>query len=315
MERRKIQLIAGTSYSVTLPKDWIKRNNLRKKNEVLIYEKNDGSLTISPTLVEGRTLTDFSLNVDDIRTGMDQLLFITYYLGFENITLYSKKGLTKDIRAIIRNATTYMVGTEITYEDENKIIIKVLLDKSKINIVQVLYRISLIIDASIVGILEGINTKEMELNETEVDRLYHLTAKIIKSSLNDLNILNSSGIKNISFVPSYLRISKRLENIQDRLYQLSNYRWSKKNVLKNNINVFQFIRKELSRSMHYLLKPTGIFVKVANEDVNAVKKATQKIKDITVENYLRDIIIYMGNIHEETVNISYYQKLIDDGVI
>ena len=43
MERRKIQLIANSTYTLSLPKYWIKENNLKEKDEIMIYEQNNNS--------------------------------------------------------------------------------------------------------------------------------------------------------------------------------------------------------------------------------------------------------------------------------
>jgi len=71
MHRRKIQLIAGTTYSVSLPKEWVRKNNLKEKNEILFYEKNDRTLVISPYAIEGKKLL---INIF--------LLLIKYYLQY-----------------------------------------------------------------------------------------------------------------------------------------------------------------------------------------------------------------------------------------
>ena len=223
MHRRKIQLIAGTTYSVSLPKEWVRKNNLKEKNEILFYEKNDRTLVISPYAIEGKKLNEISLDIDKYISAIDQILFAVYYLGIENISLFSKKELTKDVKSRIRKTITHMSGTEITYEDKQKITMKVLLDKSKVEIFQVLYRISLIIESSILNILEQLNINEIRINENEIDRLYHLTAKIVSLSLTDSNILYSSKIKNISLIPAYFLISKRLENIGDNINHLSEH--------------------------------------------------------------------------------------------
>ena len=126
MPRRRIQLIAGTTYSVSLPKNWAKKNNLKKKDEILIIEKNDGTLSISPKEIKPKKLNDISMNVDNYVGVIDQILFATYYLGIEKITLFSK--LTKEVKKSIRKTLTHMSGTEINYEDKQKIVIRVLLD-------------------------------------------------------------------------------------------------------------------------------------------------------------------------------------------
>ena len=110
----------------------------------MFYEKGDRTLVLSPQSIDAKSPKEISLNIDDHIKNIDQILFAVYYLGIENVNLFSRNGLTKDIGAKIRKTITYMSGTEISYEDNHKISIKVLLDKSKVDIVHVIYRISLI---------------------------------------------------------------------------------------------------------------------------------------------------------------------------
>src|SRR3989338_3917742 len=95
--RRKIQLIAGTTYSLSLPKEWVKKNKLKEKNEVVVIEKNDRTLVVSPDSIEEKELNDISLNIDNYTDNIDQILFALYYLGIENINFFSKKELIKDV--------------------------------------------------------------------------------------------------------------------------------------------------------------------------------------------------------------------------
>ena len=50
MERRKIQLIAGSTYTVSLPKSWVIKNNLKEKSQISITENNDRTLVLSSDL-------------------------------------------------------------------------------------------------------------------------------------------------------------------------------------------------------------------------------------------------------------------------
>ena len=316
MHRRKIQLIAGTTYSVSLPKEWVRKNNLKEKNEILFYEKNDRTLVISPYAIEGKKLNEISLDIDKYISAIDQILFAVYYLGIENISLFSKKELTKDVKSRIRKTITHMSGTEINYEDKQKIIMRVLLDKSKVEIFQVLYRINLIIESSILNILEQLNINEIRINENEIDRLYHLITKIISLSIIDSNILNSSKIKNVSLIPAYFLISKRLENIGDNINHLSEYLHKTKVKFENKNEILNFAKTELNRSISYFMsKSTNIFQKINVDNLRIINDYILKSKDKTIQNYLEDIIRYVVDIEEEIVNISFYNQLIHEGVL
>ena len=245
MERRKIQLIAGSTYSVSLPKEWVKKNNLKEKDEIYISERSNCSLVIYPYLAKERSFNEISINIDEYSEDIDQILFALYYLSVEEITLFSKNKLKKEDKNKIRKTLTHMSGTEISYEDEKTIIIRVLLDKRKVDVIQVIYRILLIIDSSLANIISDFDIKEISLNENEIDRLYHLTTKIISSSQIDTNLLVSSNIKNPILIPSYFLIAKKLENIGDNINHLSNYLVKNNLSVKDYTTILEFIRESM----------------------------------------------------------------------
>jgi phosphate uptake regulator len=48
MERRKVQLVGGNTFMVSLPKKWADRIGLKKQDEIEIEEQPDGALWLSP---------------------------------------------------------------------------------------------------------------------------------------------------------------------------------------------------------------------------------------------------------------------------
>lgn len=316
MPTRKIQLIAGSTYSITLPKDWVIKNGLKEKHEVSITEKNDMTLLVSPKKVSDKRIDSISLNIDDYTNNIEQIIFTLYYLGIENINLSTKKDIDKEKRAQIRKALTHMGGTEIIYEDHQKISVKVLLDQSKVDIKQILFRMSLIIEASVNILIDKCDMNEIKINENELDRLYHLTAKIITLSLVNMDVLVSSKITNISAVPSYLLISKRLENIGDNVNHLCIYLEKSKSKQQNLKNIFNEIISELNRSIRFLISGSvKVFEKTENEKITGLTKSILQIKDRAIHDYLEDTLRYLINIEEEIVNISFFNQLISKDII
>jgi len=313
MERRKIQLIAGTTYSVSLPKKWIKKNKLKEQDELIISEKNDKTLSILSASEEIGEISEITLNIDDYMENIDQILFAVYYLGIETINIVSKNALKKEDKKKIRKTLTHMSGTEISYEDKQKMTIKVLLDISKTDIKQILYRLYLIIESSIMSMIEKIDIKEIKMNENEIDRLYHLLTKIISVSLINSDILHSSKIKNVSLIPSYFLIAKRLENIGDDINHLSDYIYGKKRSLANNKKILNFIKNEINKAIDCLLmeRPKK-FIKTSKEKILEMKKIITEMENKIISKYFEDMIRYVTDIQEEVVNISFYKKLISE---
>jgi len=312
MEKRRIQLVAGSTYSVSLPKEWVIANRLKEKNEVLIYERQDKTLVLSANPVEKMQMREIELNIDEHPQDIHQIIYAVYYLGIETIVLTSEKDLTKEVKTRIRKTLARMAGTEINYEDKRKIVIKVLLDHSKVEIGQILYRLNLLIEFSLDNISSDPNLAENEFTENEIDRLYHLLAKILSLSLIDSNILQTSGVKNVILIPSYFRITKKLERIGDELYRTCiQFRQSKPD-FKYKKEIMQFCKDSLSEAITHLVKnPQEKFERTTDQQLAEIhtKLDASKGKEFYpyIETVLRDIV----DIQEEVTNITFYNMLIE----
>lgn len=305
MTQRKIQLIAGTTYTISLPKKWVEENSLKAHDAVDISEHDDGTLAISARKDIKRDITSMRINIDDYLENIEQVLFVIYYLGAEEILLTSKKELGKESKARIRKALTHMSGTEITHEDKTTIQIRVLLDKSKVVLTQVLYRIGLLLESSINGIIEKSAIDEIRINENEIDRLYHLITKMISLSLIDPGVKKSTGIEHSFLVPPYFLIAKRLENIGDNINRLAQHLDERR--AGTNIEILSAIKSEIDASLRALLQKKGIFR--VNKGLKALEEKILLEKDRTVRIYLRETVRLIIDVQEEIVNISFFKSL------
>lgn len=316
MPTRKIQLIAGTTYSVSLPKQWVLKNSLKEQDEIELLERDDRTLLINAHASNKKELDEISLNIDEYVDNIEEIILGLYNLGVENINLFSKTEITKPIKALIRKAITQMSGTEIAYEDKQKIHIRVLLDKNRIDVLQAMYRSSLIIEAMAENISGELNIDELKINENEIDRLYQLVSKIITLSLVDSAILKSSGIEHSTFIPSYFLIAKRLENIGDCFYALAKYVEKTGSKLDVKEDALSFLTDEIIRGTKYLLgKQKELFKKSEQNEVADIGKKIKLVKDNHAQNLLEQIIRLIIDIQEEIINISFYGQLIRQKVI
>lgn len=309
MLTRKIQLIANTTYTVSLPKEWIINNHLKEKESVSIKINDDKTLTILPATHKSSQLHDsFSVNIAKYGTDIDQVIFSLYYAGFESIILYSHKSIADEIKAVIQKTLTNLSGTEIVYEDSQKIQLRVLLDKSKINIHQIFFRLTLLI-ASSIECLKCHGTKEsLRINEKEADRLYHLAAKILFLSSLHSDILKSSGVGMSSHIIPYFLIAKKLENIADQVYVLGKV--AKKNEEKLFVPMLEQSLLILRRASTYLNENSeSPFKKTPKREQQALEEKTKMITDINTRLHLLEMIRYIFDIEEELVNISFYKTL------
>ncbi|MBL7100426.1 MAG: hypothetical protein ISS23_00560 [Nanoarchaeota archaeon] len=317
MVQRKVQLIAGTTYTVSLPKDWMKKYSLKEKSLVNIEELGDGSLSLHPSAkIKDRDKEKITLNIDNYGANIDQVIFAAYYLGFENIIISSKESISNDLRSLIKKAVVYMSGTEIIFEDLKQVEIKVLLDMSKINVNQLFFRINIILNATINHIINGLEMKDISRNEEEIDRLYHLVAKMISLSSTNTNTLIESEINKISYILPYFLISKRLENIGDYLNALAKY------MKKNDIDakpfrrILKLIGQRISKYINLLVKKEfELFKEKKYGTLKVLEEDVQKLKNNNIQIYLNNIIRFLGDIEEEIINITFYKRLIEKNIL
>ena len=306
--KRKIQLIAGSTFSISLPKGWVKDMNLRPQQEIIVSEQADKSLIIFPSDPKDVNESSIEINIEDYGEKLPQILFSLYYYGFEEIILKSSKGISSQIKKSIREVVYDLTGTEIIYEDKNKVTIKIMIKDLNLDIFHVFYRINLLIEASVESILSDLDWKEIKFNEDEVDRLYNLSTKIITSAITNRNILLSSRINNLKTIPSLFLMAKRLENIADSVKNLGDILRKEKLKIKDVRNVFLEISKHLNYSILYLMNNKKEKYKLFQKE-REFKNRIRNIKDVLVSNILEEIFRYLINIQEEIIMVDFYRKL------
>ncbi|RLI24122.1 MAG: hypothetical protein DRO52_05980 [Candidatus Hecatellales archaeon] len=121
LEQRRLQSVANNSFSITLPKWWIKKYNLTKGSSILLQE-DKGFLKLFPSnRVEGRV----TLNLDEFDS-LDYVKYLvrTYYIqGVEAATITSSHPMKPDEKKELRKLREELAGAEIVDEAPESITI------------------------------------------------------------------------------------------------------------------------------------------------------------------------------------------------
>jgi len=311
MDKRKIQLVAGTTYSISIPKSWVAKNSLKEGMALSVFEQEDGSLSLSKTDATSTGKHKITINADDFPDNLDNVLIKVYYLGFDEIQVRSKN-MKKDVRTKIRSLVPLFIGTEIANEDENNITLHVLLDKSKVDAIQSIHRMSLIVDQMLHNILEEISMEELKLDEDEIDRLYHLLTKMLSISSTDSAILKTSKIENVSHITHYMLIVKRFEVIADNIYKLALYLTEshKKLVLAHKRAVVDFLSKEIKRSMRHVMGGyPSVFALPSKTEINTIYGYIDMMQDAKIKEHLSYSVKLLMDIEEDIISISFSKRM------
>ena len=142
---RRLQQI-GSSFLVSLPSEWVRKNELKKGSIIIIEVHSDNSLSLLSSDSTGEepkqvAIAYSPLSVDSV---VNQV-YGAYLLGYDIIRIKGNEQIAFDHRDRIKNAMRKLAGLEIIEEDSANIICQFLLDAGTLVVEKILKRMSTII--------------------------------------------------------------------------------------------------------------------------------------------------------------------------
>jgi len=126
MEIRRVQITGGSSYVITLPKEWIKSTNVKKNDPLGIHAQSDGTLLITSKMTgeQTRRIKEFDVNDKTNQTYLLRQLIGAYISGYTSIKIKSSKRIPPAARTTIRKFTQTTIGQEVIEETDTVITLK-----------------------------------------------------------------------------------------------------------------------------------------------------------------------------------------------
>ncbi|HYD03939.1 MAG TPA: hypothetical protein VEC16_06610 [Alphaproteobacteria bacterium] len=214
MEMRKIQLVGGRSYAVSLPKDWITRNRLKAQDVIYFSDDSTGSMVMSatPSSMPKKAL---EIDIDSVDL-IYELLFLCYIKNIDTVRFHATKIPYEKMKKV-RETLKYLEGYDITHETESVIEISFLFKEINITMPKILQRMVYMLKTMCVS-LESKDSLALEEIEMTLDKLSHLSTRIIfgcTASIEARKINAISHPEDLFFVEDMV---KKLENVGDLLY-------------------------------------------------------------------------------------------------
>lgn len=222
MEARKIYVSGGSTYVISLPKKWVKKEGLKAGDSVTVTTR-EGSIIIEPG-VKQRAPAIVEILVSNLETpdALQHLIIAYYLVGYDTIRvkLDSRKS---EYREALSETLDYLVGAEILEDTGETLTVEVLLDPGKMQTLQVLQRIHVICKSMLADIVRGLKSvdaahlRDILAREKEVDRLYFLVVRQLKSAVRYQQMSERLGINNQRDALGYRIAVKSFERIADHL--------------------------------------------------------------------------------------------------
>jgi phosphate uptake regulator len=228
MEIRHVQLTGGSSYIITLPKEWITTYNIKKNDPLGIQIQSDGTLLLTPKLTQEQHQKTkiFDVSLISKPTYLLQELIGAYIAGYTSIKITSPTRLSMAVQKVIRSFTQLAIGPEVIEETEKSVILKDLLNPTEMPFDQTIKRMHVIVKRMHEDVMRALQEKDKTLamdaisRDNDVDRLHWFVARQYNMLLQNASLANKMNITIETASTCYL-ISRIIERIGDHIVRIS----------------------------------------------------------------------------------------------
>ncbi len=327
MEIRRVQITGGSSYVMTLPKEWVKSSNIKKNDALGVHVQSDGTLLVTPKMTREQVQKIKYINVEDIskQTFLLQRLIAAYIAGYTSVKINSPTRLSPDVRSTVRRFTQITIGQEIIEENDKHILIKDLLNPVEMPFDRTIKRMHIIVRGMHEDALRTLENKDEELTydvivrDNEVDRLHWLVARQHNSILQNVSLAEKMNIT-IGLSSTYFLISRIIERIGDHVVKIAKNIPNVSNPGQDKEIIYK-IKNTSEVSKEIFSKSVGAFfrkdIKAATENADIVSDLEELCEEIDKLALKQKGInaISIGYIVESTRRIGEYAKDISENVI
>lgn len=229
VDLRRIQITGGSSFMITLPKDWADSVGLKKNDTVGLQPQPDGSMVIYPggeqAAIAGSTKV---IEVDGIsdRDYLYRQLVGAYIAGHDVIELHSEGEISSMAASTASSFTQTAIGLEILEESDNRIVIKDLMDQGEIKPAKSVERMKVLVRNMLNDVLDALSEKDpkvlegMSDRDREVDRIDWLISRQVNIHQKDITISRRMGM-DLCEITRCGSVSRSIERIGDHAVLLA----------------------------------------------------------------------------------------------
>ncbi len=196
MERR-IMALGRSSMVISLPKNWMQLNELKKGDVVSFAIQRDRSLAIYPAAKRKAPPKEITLRIgqNEEETLVTQKIIGSFLNGYSGITLISDKIFSVPQRKVIRNIAgrLYM---RIMESDSKGVYLQTLMDESKASLEQAIQRMQLISHSMCEDVFTALKNRDVALAKSvfslddDVDHFAFFILRLLRNAAQDPILAN-----------------------------------------------------------------------------------------------------------------------------
>ncbi len=230
METRRVQLIGGSTYVVSLPKKWVTKSDVKKKSEIGLVTQSSGYLVVvpKPELLEGQKEGIVKVANGDDKKYISRSIIARYLNGCDVIRVVSDQRLEVSQIEEIKSTTRKLIGLETIEEDSNEVSLHSLLNLEELEILKGIKRAHAIACSMQKDAIRALKQGDAELarsaiqRDSDVDRLYFLTLRQLRLACTNPELSSRLGLAPINCL-DYELVIKRIEHIADHAERMAGH--------------------------------------------------------------------------------------------
>ena len=317
MEMRKVQFTGNSTYTISLPRDWVERMGIKKGDVLGMLMGENGQITITSSLDTKRSSRNKTIVVGkETPVHIERLLIGAYVMGFDGIVVKAKDRIDVAVKEKIRQFTRNVTGVEIVEETANSVVIKDLSDLAELSQEKATRRLHLIVRAMHTDVLNALQGNDQSLaqdvikRDTDADRIYWLVMKEHNMLSRNPGITERIGV-GIDESSAYFQIARYLERIGDHAVQiahsvqaLSSYTIPKE-LMQRFRNAHEFAITMMDDAM-------SSFFKQSASDANRIIDRRDEFKEmlrpilLSIRKIEADEAVHLALIEESIRRVAYY---------
>ena len=296
MEYRKLMAFGKSSYIVSVPKNWVMKNSLRKGDVLAVEQKPNELIFAAHKDSEDKPESQVVIDAKDKTVEELKCEITSFYIVNCNLFRVVNVKDPEVVKEIFRNLS----GLEVIEEQAKQIVAKDLLDITELSLEKIIRRIDIIIRSMMTDCQESElgDYQSVIGRDKEVNRMCLLGFRTAKAEVDDPRLLKRFNVSYWNVMVSKQVITDQ-EKFADQVKRVVRVR---ENSEKSWTSEMKALMKKISLAYHDVMK---IYydknVEVACREETRVRGLMKECRVIVTANRSVEIITLVG----------YFQHMID----
>lgn len=281
METRKVQITGGSTFTVSLPKEWANEIELESGDAVRLYPREQ-MLIIEPA--EGDEHWDENVDIDRLSdTQLRRTIRAAYTTGFNRLTLSSSTDLDQKRRVISATARE-LIGLERLESTDTRVTLQSLLNSATVSVeqstVQIQQAALSMHEDAVTTLVERDDDLAGHVTEqdNQIDRLYSMITRHFQRSLVSLRETDELDLDQAELY-DYQTTARQLERVADHAEKISNLAAQFENPLPNDF--VDEIETNAEASRRIVERATSTII--GDADIETAHRALDDRDELTAE--------------------------------